>query len=354
VSGAAGAAGLADLADRVGRAARRRWPDARIGELGPLPGGISSITFSARLAGAAPGDRVVVVKVAPPGLPAVHNRDVLGQARVLAALHGVAGVSVPAVLLQDDGDPPFFVMEFVGGEAYEPRWDVSARPPSAAVIDARGRAAARMLAALHAVSPRAVGLGAEPVRTASEELERWRRLYATAGEDLRGDEAGLAAALAARLPAPAPARVQHGDYRLGNMQFQEARLAAIIDWELWSVGDPRADLAWLMMFADPVAQRVARRDDANRAAADAMPGEGELLAEYLRAAGGEEPDELRWFGALSCYKLGAAMAALAKRNRRRPEPDPGLELAARTTPAMLAHGLELLRSGPVSARPGCR
>ena len=98
-----------------------------------------------------------------------------------------------------------------------------------------------------------------------------------------------------------------------------------------------------MAFTDPVQQRVAERDAANQAAADAMPSAGELLAEYIEAAGLEaEPADLDWFQAFCYYKLGAAMSVLAKRNRRQPEPDPGLELAARTLAPMLARGLELV------------
>ena len=127
------------------------------------------------------------------------------------------------------------------------------------------------------------------------------------------------------------------------MQFDGERPAAIIDWEIWSVGDPRIDLAWLMAFTDPVQQRVARRDAANQAAADAMPAAGELLAEYVAQAGlDSEPADLDWFMAFSYYRLGAAMSVLAKRNRRAPEPDRGLELAAQTLAPMLARGLELL------------
>ncbi len=127
------------------------------------------------------------------------------------------------------------------------------------------------------------------------------------------------------------------------MQFDGERPAAIIDWEIWSVGDPRADLAWLMVFTDPVQQRVAQRDAANQAAADAMPDARELLAEYSDEAGlNAEPGDLDWFQAFGYYKLGAAMSVLAKRNRRQPEPDPGLELAAQTLAPMLARGLELV------------
>ena len=119
----------------------------------------------------------------------------------------------------------------------------------------------------------------------------------------------------ARAAAP---RILHGDYRLGNIQFDGERPAAIIDWEIWSVGDPRTDLAWLMAFTDPVQQRVAHRDAANQAAADAMPPAGELLAAYMEEAGiaarARRPATGSWPSPTT--SSGAAMSVLAKRNRR--------------------------------------
>ncbi|MGH2916114.1 MAG: phosphotransferase family protein [Solirubrobacteraceae bacterium] len=331
----------AGLRDRAERALRARRSGTRLGELAPLPGGVSSLTYESVL----DGEQRVVVKVAPPALPPVRNRDVLRQARLLTALHRAPGVHVPEVLATDDGSPPLFVMSFVAGQAYEPKWDLSDAPPAPAVVRRRGLAAARMLADLQRVDPAAVGIGDEPALSLSQELERWSALYATVGEELRGEERALARALAERMPNPVPARISHGDYRLGNMQFDGERLAAIIDWELWSVGDPRADLAWLMMFANPVAQRVRAewRDAANQAAAEAMPGSADVLAAFIDASSTSQPPAgLVWFAALSAYKLGAAMAVLAKRNRRVPRPDPGLELVAQTSPAMLADAVELL------------
>jgi aminoglycoside phosphotransferase (APT) family kinase protein len=199
-----------------------------------------------------------------------------------------------------------------------------------------------MLARLQAISPAAVGVTDAPLSLA-EEVERWAALFATAGDDLRANETDLRDALTSRLPAPAEPRILHGDYRLGNIQFDGTRAAAIIDWEIWSVGDPRLDVAWLMAFADPVQQRVAHRDAANQAAADAMPSADELLAAFMEEAGLADPrPDLGWFQAFAYYKLGAAMSVLCKRNRRQPEPDPGLELAAQTLPPMLDRGLELL------------
>jgi aminoglycoside phosphotransferase (APT) family kinase protein len=331
-----------ELPARVRDAARRRWPDAEVGTLDLLPGGISSLTFATALSATAERDRPVVVKVAPPGLEPVRNRDVLRQARVMAAIHGAPGVLVPEILATDDGSPPLFVMEFVPGEAYEPKWDLSDSPPAPAVVDARARAAARMLARLQAIEPAAVGID-DVAPTLAQELARWATLFATAGDDLRGDESALRDTLAARIPGPAGGAGGAGDYRLGNIQFDGERAAGIIDWEIWSVGDPRTDLAWLMVFTDPVQQRVAQRDGPNQAAADAMPSRGELLAEYMDEAGLDaEPADLDWFLGFCYYKLGAAMSVLAKRNRRQPEPDAGLELAAQTLAPMLARGLALL------------
>jgi aminoglycoside phosphotransferase (APT) family kinase protein len=333
---------LPELPARVRGAARRRWPTAQVATLDPLPGGISSLTYATTLSATGEVDRRVVVKVAPPGLEPVRNRDVLRQARVMAAIHRAPGVLVPEVLVTDDAAPPFFVMAFVPGEAYEPKWDVSRAPPAPEVVDARARAAARMLARLQAIEPGAVGIE-DAALTLAQEVERWAALFATAGDDLRVNEPELRDALSARLPEGIAPRILHGDYRLGNMQFDAERLAAIIDWEIWSLGDPRTDLAWLMAFTDPVMQRVAQRDAANQAAADAMPSAGELLAEYMAQGRLEgKPADLDWFQAFCYYKLGAAMSVLAKRNRRQPEPEPGLELAARTLAPMLARGLELL------------
>ncbi|MGH2859356.1 MAG: phosphotransferase family protein [Solirubrobacteraceae bacterium] len=332
----------AALLARAQAAVRERWPRARLSELEPLPGGISSLTFCAGVDGA-PIARVVL-KVAPPGLEPVRNRDVLRQARVLRALAGTPGVAVPEVLVVDTGAPPLFVMEHIRGESFEPWWDVVPVPPSPRAVDARARAAARMLAALAAVDPADVGLRDEPVLSPGDELARWTALYETVGEDLRAGEQDLRLALAARVPASEPGMrpaVVHGDYRLGNILFDGERVGAIIDWEIWSVGDRRCDLAWLMVFCDPVMERGA---GAGAGAGLTMPPAAELLAEWMRATGlSAPPPDLPWFQALCRYKLAAALAVLIKRSRRSGSPDPSLERAAATTPALLECALAVLR-----------
>jgi len=333
---------VSDLLDRATLAADARWPGASVLDLVALPGGVSSLTFAARLeqAGGEP-DRRVVVKVAPPGLAPVRNRDVLRQARLLRALTGVPGVRVPEVFLEDAGTPPFFVMDFVEGESYEPKLSVSPSPPTPEVVDARARAAVRMLSRLQLVEPAAVGLADEPVTPVVEELDRWQRLYATVPEELHFAQAELHRRLAESVPEPLDARILHGDYRIGNMQFAGRELGAIIDWEIWSVGDPRHDLAWLLTWVDPVQVFFTDRSRDDVRAGDAMPGVGELLDEYLAIRPGELPD-LPWFEACCRYKMASTTSVLVKQNRRRPEPEPHLEVAATTIPAMIDRGLEIL------------
>jgi aminoglycoside phosphotransferase (APT) family kinase protein len=337
---------VSDLLDRATLGADARWPGASVHDLVALPGGVSSLTFAARLERPDAPDRRIVVKVAPPGLAPVRNRDVLRQARVLRALHGVDGVRVPEVLIEDAGTPPFFVMAFVEGESYEPKLSVADTPPTAEEVDARARAAVRMLARLALVEPADVGLGGEAVVSIGDELDRWQRLYSTVPEELHHAQAELYRRLAERLPEPLAPRILHGDYRIGNMQFSGSELGAIIDWEIWSVGDPRHDLAWLLTWVDPVQVFFTHRSEADERAGDGMPSVPELLAEYQAIRPGELPD-LAWFEAYCRYKMASTTAVLVKHNRRRDEPAPHLEVAATTIEAMIERGLTILDAAAV-------
>jgi aminoglycoside phosphotransferase (APT) family kinase protein len=264
--------------------------------IAPLTGGSSSLTFTLDT-----DDGPVVLKVAPPGLAPVRNRDVLRQARLLRALASRA--RVPEVLFDDAGDPPFFAMSFVAGECVEPILDQSRDPENFARVRARAFDAIDVLAALHQLDPAAVGLGDEPVVSLGDEIDRWTRAFSTVPEEWQGNYEQVAAALHASIPAPLPPVVNHGDYRLGNTLCDGDHVTAIIDWEIWSLGDPRVDLSWFCYFTDE-----ARHPAASSIEPTGMPTRDEVVARYR----GDVAD-LEWFDALTRYKEAAATALILKR-----------------------------------------
>jgi aminoglycoside phosphotransferase (APT) family kinase protein len=306
--------GVADPED-----VRRRASDALgqpLADLVPLVGGLSSLTYRAK----DQDDLPVVVKVAPPGLAPVRNRDVLRQAGALAALAAAPGVAVPAVLGTDAGDPPeippLFVMTFAEGESYEPRHTAlpDAERPPADDVRARGTAAAVMLAHLHGVRPDAVGLTEPPVEAAVE-VERWQTAFSSV--ELPPAVAALAdrshEKLVSALPKAVPPAVLHGDWRLGNMQCVGPEIRAVIDWEIWSIGDPRTDLAWMRLMHD--------RGHPSAAAPDAPSLEPDELLAVYEDARGAGVDELAWFDAFVRYKQASASALLVKNAERRGDVD---------------------------------
>jgi aminoglycoside phosphotransferase (APT) family kinase protein len=303
--------------------------------LSPLAGGASSLTFVGSMA--ADDRRRVVVKVAPPGLPPVLNRDVLRQSRLLRALLPT-DVPVPEVVWEDAGDPPevppLFVMTFVAGASFEPLFDPDGGQDEKLVAESL-RNAARTLAALHALDPDHLGVGAEPPVGPGEEIVRWSRLLETIDPALVPGWRDVAASLEAAQP-PAPDRaIVHGDFRLGNLLTAGADVAAVVDWEIWSVGDPRVDVGWFLINADPATYRRPSRFAA------ALPALDELTEIYT-AALGRPLQDLRWFQALACFKSTATWSLIVKHNRRRRSPDPALEDMAATLPDLLGQARELL------------
>jgi aminoglycoside phosphotransferase (APT) family kinase protein len=303
--------------------------------LTPLSGGASSLTYQASVAD---GSRLVV-KVAPPGLAPVHHRDVLRQARVMKALRNSA-VPVPEVVWEDSGDPPevppLFVTTFVPGSSLEPFFDHDADdqdPPP--VIALRMANAARSMAALHSLDPAALGLGDEPRIGFAAEVDRWCRLLETVAGELVAGWEGVATALRAVSPGIVPAAVVHGDFRLGNLLSAGPTVNAVIDWEIWTVGDPRVDVGWFLANADPLTyQRTTRY-------AGTLPSQSELAAVYADALGRELP-ALSVFVALACFKSAATWSLIIKHNRRRPAPDPELEAMAPMLPHLLERATALL------------
>jgi aminoglycoside phosphotransferase (APT) family kinase protein len=303
-----------------------RLRSVNVTDIRPLVGGASSVTLEGRR-----DDRRVVVKVAPPGLATILNRDVLRQARILRAM-GSSEVPVPEVLIEDFGDPPavppFFVMSFLDGTSVEPLFDRDAAGTERAAVAQRLRDAARVMARLHRVDPTSLGLGGEPVVGPADEVERWCRLLGTVDPTLVSGWDDVGSALRRSVPAALAPAVVHGDFRLGNLLAAEGRITAVIDWEIWTIGDPRVDLGWFLINADPQTYRRTTP------CSGWTPPPAELAGVYASERGGPLP-RLDWFQALACFKSAATWSLIVKHERRRSNPEPDVEEMAAILPSLL-------------------
>ncbi|MGO9252888.1 MAG: phosphotransferase family protein [Mycobacterium sp.] len=311
----------------------RRLAAAGVVDLRPLAGGASSLTFAGMR-----GDRRVVVKVAPPGVEPILHRDVLRQSRVIRAL-GPTAVPVPEVLWEDRGDPPdvppLFIMSFLDGDSLEPLFDLDAAGGQPTQVAERLRDAARAMARLHRLEPTRLGLGTETITDPSQEIQRWYRLLETVDPTLVPGWQDVAAQLRSSIPAALPPAVVHGDFRLGNLRCVGDRVTAVIDWEIWSLGDPRVDAGWFLINADPA---TYGRQTPYRGS---TPSPTELAAIYAAALGREVPD-LPWFQGLACFKSAATWSLIVKHNRRRSTPVHDVETMATHLPALLARAASFL------------
>ena len=126
----------------------------------------------------------------------------------------------------------------------------------------------------------------------------------------------------------------HGDFRLGNLTAVGARINAVIDWEIWSIGDPRIDAGWFLINCDPETyQRVS-------ASAGVAPPPAELAQIYQHDGG--SVSDLAWFTALACFKSAATWSLIVKHNRRRRSPRAELEAMAAALPGLLERARSML------------
>jgi aminoglycoside phosphotransferase (APT) family kinase protein len=309
---------------------RRRLRGADVSDVTPLAGGASSLTFG----GIRDGQKVVI-KVAPPGVEPVAHRDVLRQARIIKAL-AATRVPVPEVLWEGAGDPPqtppLFVMSHVEGDCVEPLFDGC---PPTADLNERYRNACRTMAGLHSLTPATLGLDGQPIVDPVAEVHRWGATLQTVDAALVPDWQAVHDALLQCAPTALEPSVVHGDFRLGNLLAVGSHINAIIDWEIWSIGDPRIDVGWFLINCDPdTYQRVP-------ALAGTAPPTAEL-AEIYQQELGREVGDLAWFTALACFKSAATWSLIVKHNRRRRSPRAELEAMAVTLPRLLARARSMV------------
>jgi aminoglycoside phosphotransferase (APT) family kinase protein len=291
-----------DFAERLARAA---GPGVTVRSVEVMPGGHSGLTHRVELDGAADHE-VVVVKSTPPGRTPRGRHDVLRQARIMRTLESLGDVPVPTVLFESADGPPFFASACVPGEAVDPAIAEDSVDRPAAVVTARWQRAAKVLADLHRTDLVALRVTGEPARQPREELELWCATMTAARMDDDPVFVRLREAMLADVAQSGRVSVVHGDFRLGNILFEGPEPNGVIDWEIWSVGDPLVDLGWFVQFTDADNFPGVGRP------APGTPSAAEVIATY-RDLAGENRAELSWFIALGALKL----AAIQAHNRRR-------------------------------------
>jgi aminoglycoside phosphotransferase (APT) family kinase protein len=258
------------------------------GARGPLSterigGGQSNPTFFVTM-----GDRRMVLRMQPEGelLPSAHAVD--REFRVMAALAG-SGVPVPRMLAYSDDraivGTKFFLMERVAGRVFQ-----GAEIPGVPATDRHAMylSAVATLARLHKAEWRALGLGDFGKRGNyfRRQIERWTRQWQASRSREIPEIDRLIEWLPSRIPEDDRVVICHGDYRIGNLMFDAhgTEVAAVLDWELATLGHPLADLAFFCIpFHTAAAEYRGVRDLDQRALG--IPSEAELVAHYSRVLG---------------------------------------------------------------------
>ena len=293
-------------------AALERWMEDHVeGCSGPLTvsqfkGGQSNPTYRLETA----SGRTFVLRRKPPGklLPGAHAID--REARVMGAL-GAQGFPVPRIhgLCEDESviGTPFFVMDMVEGRIV---WEASF--PGLTPLDraAHFDAMNATIAALHKFDPAAIGLADYGRATGfvERQVARWSKQYETdveAGRSPTMDR--LVGWLKDNLPPDSgEGRIVHGDFRCDNMIFaaEEARVAAVLDWELSTLGDPAADFVYhLMMYRMPAGMFTGLNGldfDELR-----IPREEDYVAAYCERTGRPDLPHLDYLIVFVIFRLAA-------------------------------------------------
>jgi len=287
----------------------------------------------------------------PPLPPSAH--DVLREARLLRALRDTPA-RVPEVLAVCEDEAtigaPFYVMQRVDGEVI-----VASVPPALDTPEQRRRIGEQLIDALveiHGVDWRAAGLEGfgKPTGYLERQLRRFGGLWELNKTREIAAVESVGGWLSENLPSSAEATIVHGDYRLGNTMFASAapaRLEAVLDWEMATIGDPLADIGYMCMMwseaGDPNEGLRAHLGNVTRA--EGFPTRAELIALYEERSGRPVGD-VRWYVTLALWKSVVFMEGNYKRAVAGTTDDPYLkafgegvlELASRAEEVALGAG----------------
>ncbi|MEE8557155.1 MAG: phosphotransferase family protein [Myxococcota bacterium] len=280
-----------------------------------IPGGHSNLTYRVTDS----GGTVFVLRRPPLGSVLATAHDMAREHRVIAALEN-SGVPVPPALglCEDEqvNDAPFYVMTFVEGHVL-----------TDAVITAKhfdegqrrelGTSIVLVLGELHRIDPDAVGLGdlGRKESYLARQLRRWRTQWEKSKTRELAAMEEVYDALRTEIPEQVGATIVHGDYRLGNMITSfDGEIAAVLDWELCTLGDPLADVGYLMNnWVEPGETGPTARGAAlSPSAAGGFPSRAEVLERYT-AMTGRDVTRIDYYRAFQYWRLAAIVEGVLAR-----------------------------------------
>ena len=310
--------GTAEAPEGIDRAGVEAW----FGEHAPaarpplsferISGGHSNLTYGVRDSA---GGRWALRRP-PLGKRLGSAHDMGREHRVVSALAPTPVPVAPVVGLCEDesvNGAPFYVMEFVEGPILRGLAEAEVFPDEA---DRRaiGERVVDTLVAIHAVDPDRAGLGelGRKQDYVARQLRRWQGQWEKSKtRELPAIDA-VHERLAARIPEQGPATIVHGDYRLDNMILTPGgEVAAVVDWELCTLGDPLADVGLLMVYWPEAGEEtIALGQPATLA--PGFPRREVLKARYAEQSG-RDLSELDFFVALGYWKLAIILEGVYAR-----------------------------------------
>jgi aminoglycoside phosphotransferase (APT) family kinase protein len=282
-------------------------------EATPVGEGRSNVTYVIRRGG---WEAVLRRPPRPPLPPSAH--DVVREARMITGVTGSVPVAEVLALCEDDSviGAPFYVMRRMDGHVI-----TDEVPPALDTVEERRRMSEALvdtLVEIHAVDWRQAGL--EGLGRPSGYLERQLRRFGGLWEVNKTREIEAVARvgewLGDNLPESLPATIVHGDYRLGNVMLAPeppARIVAVFDWEMATIGDPLADLGYLCtMWTDRDDPPLGLFEMSSVTRREGFFTRAELVARYEERSGRSMTD-IRWYQALALWKAVVFMEGNYKR-----------------------------------------
>jgi aminoglycoside phosphotransferase (APT) family kinase protein len=320
-------------------ALRELWaePGLRVDSATSFGDGHSGFTYLIELTSRRHRGRFVA-RLSPPGARIAGPADIGRQGRIMAAL-GTEGLAVPAILAADStglaGGRSLMVMEHVDGA----HWSQAAACHGHQAV---ARAAVDFLHQVRTLHPATFALTDSPPSTPAADVDRWAALLPRCPDWLREPAASLHRDLLASAPAGETMGLVHGDFHYGNMLFCGQHIAAVFDWEIASIGDPRLDLGSLAVAS----LRARYLPEPN------PTGSVEVSIDELCDLYGIRPADAVWFIAAGCLKYAAILGYNLDLHRRRKRVDPVYEQLVGTMAGLAYDGRALLRRGATALNSG--